>query len=203
VDDLDAAKLYVDLWKQAVDVQQHFNDIEIRIRSLALTVLTFAVGAAAVAIKDNTLVEVIHTDFHLSAIILFLGALLWLVFYFVDQVWYHRLLVGSVNYATVLEQEIAKLLHRDPKEGLTQAISASSPYPFKIGFRGHNLVAWQIHSAAKLKIFYWIIAALLIGFGTAAQVAATGSTAPKRSTSTQPTVSASSSTASPTPRPSK
>ncbi len=45
---------YIDMWKQAVEVQMHFNDIEWRIRGLALTVATFALGAAGVAAKDGT-----------------------------------------------------------------------------------------------------------------------------------------------------
>lgn len=199
---LDLVKVYIDLWKQAVDVQKHFNDIEIRIRSLALTVLTFAVGAAAVAIKDNTMVKVFGSDFHLSAVILFLGALLWLVFYFVDQVWYHRLLIGSGNYATVMEKEIASLLGRDADEGLAQAISANSPYPFKIGFKGHNLVDTKIHSKTKLKIFYWVISALLVGFAIVSQLAASAP-ASKSPTPAKPTPSGLSSTASGTATPSK
>jgi hypothetical protein len=203
MDDLDRIKLYVDLWKQAVDVQKHFNDIEIRIRSLALTVLTFAVGAAAVAIKDKTAVNIFRLDLHLSAVILFLGALLWLVFYFVDQVWYHRLLGGSVQYATTLEKEIAVLLGRDPAEGLTQQISLNSPYPFKMGLRGHNLLTWRIHSPVKLKIFYWIIAALLIAFGIAAQLAASGTIVTPDPKAPQPAPSISVSSGASSPAPSK
>ncbi len=45
---------YVDLYKQSVEVQMHFNDVEWRIRGLALTVATFALGAAGVAAKDGT-----------------------------------------------------------------------------------------------------------------------------------------------------
>src|SRR5450631_686527 len=36
---------YIDMWKLSVEVQMHFNDIEWRIRGLALTVATFALGS--------------------------------------------------------------------------------------------------------------------------------------------------------------
>ena len=49
----EATKHYVELWKQTVTVQQHFNDLELRIRSLALTALPFTLGAAGVAAKDG------------------------------------------------------------------------------------------------------------------------------------------------------
>ena len=32
---------YIEMWKQATQVNQHFNEIEWRIRGLALTVATF------------------------------------------------------------------------------------------------------------------------------------------------------------------
>ena len=56
--DDDKVPFYLDMWKQTVTVQQHFNDIEWRIRGLALTVLTFALGAAGVASKDSTAIQV-------------------------------------------------------------------------------------------------------------------------------------------------
>ena len=36
---------YVDMWKQSVETQQHFNTIEWQIRGLALTVATFALAS--------------------------------------------------------------------------------------------------------------------------------------------------------------
>lgn len=45
---------YVTMWKTSIEVQQHFNGIEWRIRGLALTVATFALGAAGVAAKDKS-----------------------------------------------------------------------------------------------------------------------------------------------------
>lgn len=41
MDDDDRVRHYIELWKQTVAVQQHFNDLEWRIRQLALTALTF------------------------------------------------------------------------------------------------------------------------------------------------------------------
>src|SRR3954454_5849013 len=90
---------YIDLWKQTVEVQQHFNDLEWRIRGLALTAATFALGASAVAAKDGT-------KFHgvsLGAGVLIAGLILWFGFYFVDRYWYHPLLIGSVKHGEELE----------------------------------------------------------------------------------------------------
>lgn len=45
--------LAVDSWKQTVEVQQHFNDIELRIRSFAITILLASVGGAGFAAKEQ------------------------------------------------------------------------------------------------------------------------------------------------------
>ena len=76
---------YIDMWKLSVEVQMHFNDIEWRIRGLALTVATFALGAAGVAAKDGTRVAGVS----LGSLVIVIGLLLWYAFYFVDRVWYH------------------------------------------------------------------------------------------------------------------
>lgn len=160
-------KIYVDLWKQTVEVQKHFNDIELRVRGLALTALTFTLGAAAIAIKDGTGVVVFGVHVQLAAVILFLGAVLWLAFYFVDGVWYHRLLLGSVIHGHELEAKIAESLDlggADGKVGLTDQISITSPYPLRIGLRRFS-ATWNIHSSTKLKMFYWFVAAMLLIFG--------------------------------------
>jgi hypothetical protein len=167
VNDEDELKIYVDLWKQTVEVQKHFNDIELRIRGLALTALTFTLGAAAVTIKDGTEVIVFGAHVQLAAVILFLGAILWLAFYFIDGVWYHRLLLGSVIHGGELEARIAKKIllgGDDGKIGLTDQISVTSPYPIRVGV-GRFTASWNIHSSTKLKLFYWLVAAMLFAFG--------------------------------------
>lgn len=137
---------YIDMWKQAVEVQMHFNDIEWRIRGLALTVATFALGAAGVAAKDGTRVGC----FSLGSLVIVIGLVLWYAFYFVDRVWYHPLLKASVAHGTQIEDEIKRTL---PQAGMTATITAGSTY--KTG----RAVRWisrrkEMHSDDKLVWFY-------------------------------------------------
>jgi hypothetical protein len=154
-------KNYTEVWKQTIAVQQHFNDIEWRIRQLALTAMTFALGAAAVAAKDGTAVSAFGIDLKLATLILSFGFILWMSFYFVDQVWYHRLLVGAVRHGELIETEIQKLL---PSVSLTHAISRASPYEVKLGSK-----TLMIHSKVKLRIFYIIGGMVLIAAAGALQ----------------------------------
>lgn len=161
-------KLYVEMWKQAIDVQKHFNDIELRVRGLALSVLTLVLGGASLAIQNNTTASYRQIHMPLASLILFGGTILWLTFYFVDQIWYHRLLLGAVKHGEELEDRISESL---PGAGLTKAISESSPYPFKIRFFKWTLWEHGIHSTAKVRIFYFAVAGILLASGLVALVA--------------------------------
>jgi hypothetical protein len=165
VDADEVSKLYVELWKQTVAVQQHFNDLEWRIRQLALTAMTFALGAAALAAKDKTSISIFGIDVQLSSALLIGGLALWLSFYFVDQVWYHRLLIGAVTHGEQLERKLQEVL---PEAGLTIAISRASPYSVTVGRRSF-VRTWIVHSSAKLRIFYVSGAVILVTAAAALQ----------------------------------
>ncbi|MGL5823807.1 MAG: hypothetical protein ACRCYU_03050 [Nocardioides sp.] len=150
---------YIEMWKKTVDVQQHFNDIEWRIRGLALTVATFALGAAGVAAKDGTAFGPIS----LGTVVLVIGLILWYAFYFVDRVWYHPLLKAAVKQGTLIEDEIRKVL---PSAGMTAAITAGSPQ--EMGRLTARLSRRdRMHSDDKLAWFYKV-GALALGIAAVA-----------------------------------
>ena len=146
---------YISLWKSSVEVQQHFNDIEWRIRGLALTVATFALGAAGVAAREGTTIGPIS----LGSAVLILGLLLWYAFYFVDLFWYHPLLKAAVAEGTKFEEAIREYL---PEAGMTAGITARSRQPisrglsFLAGKKGWKTEDGQrvMHSDHKLRWFY-------------------------------------------------
>lgn len=159
-------KHYIEIWKQTVTVQQHFNDIEWRIRGLALTAATFAIGAAAVATKDGPPFT--------GTVILLIALLLWYAFYFVDRYWYHPLLKASVVQGEQLESEIEKVL---PAAKLTQTISAGSPVTRPLMIRFLTLFQnpnAKLRSENKLAWFYFFGALALtltaIGLGVVSVV---------------------------------
>lgn len=141
----------LEAWKVTVQVQQHFNDIGLRIRQMAITILAAALGIAATAFQANTPVIVGSVTTSLATMILAAGVVAWTAFYFVDNVWYHRLLVGAVAHGSQLEKELANHV---PGIGLTIDIGLASPY---VLFR-----RFELHSAHKMKAFYGGIAVLLV-----------------------------------------
>lgn len=153
---------YVDMWKQSVQVQMHFNDIEWRIRGLALTVATFALGAAGIAAKDGTRLGWVS----LGSLVILIGLLLWYAFYFVDRVWYHPLLKAAVAHGTEIENEIKKSL---PVAGMTATITARSEYQTTGPVRWLSLKP-VMHSDDKLVWFYKVGAVALATAAVALQV---------------------------------
>lgn len=153
---------YIDMWKQSVAVQMHFNDIEWRIRGLALTVATFALGAAAVAARDSAQVGGVS----LGSLVIVIGLFLWYAFYFVDRVWYHPLLKGAVEQGTEIEMQIRKHL---PSAGMTAKITERSVQPMP---RAARLLTKrkEMHSDDKLVWFYSVGATALALAAIALQV---------------------------------
>lgn len=124
---------YIDIWKKTVDVQQHFNDIQWRIRGLALTVATFTLGAAGLAAKDSTRIGFLS----LGATVATVGLILWYAFYFVDRYWYHVFLKAAVDRGTSLEKVIKDHLP-DSELGVTIKARSTSAYPGALASRPHR-----------------------------------------------------------------
>lgn len=138
------------VWKKTVDVQQHFNDIEIKIRNFAITILIAAIGAAGFALKLKLEVLIFGIQVPLASVLMFAGALGLVLMWFMDRLWYHRLLYGAVEHACSIEQ---RHIHQLPEIGLSQKIKDESPV---------RIWRWNLHSTRKLDVFYFIIAAILI-----------------------------------------
>ncbi|QQS11029.1 MAG: HAD family hydrolase [Rhodospirillales bacterium] len=146
---------YVDIWKKVVDVQQHFNDIEIRIRTLAVTTLTAILGAAGYAQKESIGFAMFGAWLNASSVILIVGFLVWMVFYLMDRFWYHRLLYGAVANGGKLEKAIQRVI---PEMGLGEEIGRQSPVTVNFG-----VGKFTFHSGHKMDFIY-----LTLAFGLAA-----------------------------------
>lgn len=161
------AALYLDMWKQSVETQQHFNNIEWQIRGLALTVLTFTLGAAGWVAKEGSQIG----PASLGTVAALAGLILWYAFYFVDRHWYHPLLKAAVEHGSLIEDELKKSL---PLAGMTRTITARSAYRPRGLVRRLNFLreGEEMHSDDKLTWFYRIGALALLLAAAALQVAA-------------------------------
>lgn len=131
----------VEIWKAALEVQKHFNDLELRIRNFAVTLLVAVLGATAFSLKEHYEVSMFGLNFPLAVAVLLAGILGWLAFFFMDRYWYHNLLLGSVFHTLRIEQSMNE---RAPL-GLSVEIGKQSPV---------HCGKFEVHSSEKIDLFY-------------------------------------------------
>src|SRR5215208_975136 len=94
MDNNDRQKLTVEIWKTIVGVQQHFNDISMRIRSMFVTILLALFAAIGFLVDKRITLEVFGLKVQYATLLPLFGIVGTVLFYFIDRYWYHRLLVG-------------------------------------------------------------------------------------------------------------
>ena len=74
----DELQFILEAWKKTIDVQQHFNDLELRIRNFAVTALVAIFGVAGVAIQNKIAVKFFSINTSLASWLFLAGLLGWL-----------------------------------------------------------------------------------------------------------------------------
>lgn len=168
------SKLYeknlIELWKKTVEVQQHFNDLELRIRNYALIVVGALLALGGYALRETLTVAVLGWSGSVAGLIVWSALIPLLAFYFMDRWWYHRLLKAAVLAGATLEEELAK---RGYPVKLGAEISKASPFVWRIWGRkinGDTTPFWQlpkraVHSDSKMDIFYISLGVALLVVG--------------------------------------
>ncbi len=144
----------IKIWEKTVDVQQHFNDLSLRIRNYVIAFLTATLGFSAFALKENYSITVFGVTTSLATFLILAALLPLLAFFLMDRFWYHKLLLGAVENGMKIEKQLKKTL---PAITLTTEISKASP--ISISFRKWKI---QIHSNGKFWGFYGLLAVFLI-----------------------------------------
>jgi len=169
-------KIAIEVWKKTIDVQQHFNEICMKIRNVYVTLLAalIALLGAILVRAEDPFFYVFGFQVHSAAIVLFAILVGSLLFYFIDLHWYHRLLVGSVKNGLDLESKFPEIFG----SGLTKSIGDNSPLDLSsASFENWFLYRLalvlrtdtkrvrdtkKLHSDAKLAIFYKSVAYLAL-----------------------------------------
>lgn len=101
------AKAALEQWKVLIQTQIHFNDMILRTRSLVVTVVLAAYGAAAASFAQLPDKYVVTTFgfFHVSVAITSFAICLLIAFFALDYFYYHKLLMSAVGYCEEVEQK--------------------------------------------------------------------------------------------------
>ncbi len=133
----------IEAWKQTIENQRHFNEICIKIRTLAITTISAFIGAIGFLVKD--LEKISELNILIYGTITAMTTVAWFAFYFMDVGWYHKLLSGSVNHAIKNIEEKNK--NEFPELSLSTEIKKTAAKHEK----------WQYfkeHPSNKLNAFY-------------------------------------------------
>lgn len=142
------------VWEKTIDVQMHFNELQMKIRNFAVLLVSALVGLAGVALKEQYIIEQNLIGYHfqtsLSALFFGAAAMLWLAFFFMDHYWYYPLLLGAVKHGMSIEDTLKTRL---PSIGLTKRIGEESAMKVRSA---------TFRSKDKSVLFYLSIFALLL-----------------------------------------
>ena len=140
----------LEVWKQALDLQKHFNDLHFRLRAFYFGFLgtlaavrsgllgTHAASAGALTLPEAPFARVV-----VSALLVAPGVAVWVL----DRFYYHPLLSAAVDRAAELERRV-------PTLHLVSYIRAQN----------HEAkVLWVRQGRAKLTLFYGTLNAALLG----------------------------------------
>ncbi|NHC62515.1 hypothetical protein [Paenalcaligenes suwonensis] len=136
---LEFFKIQISMWEKVVDVQMHFNDLCLRIRSFSISILGVLLGAAAIAYRFAGYVSILDYKIPTASIFMTISVIVWLAFYLMDRFWYHELLKGAVHHAQKIEESLKKFT---PEIELANSIREQSHKSLKM------------NAAKKLNIFY-------------------------------------------------
>lgn len=153
--DIELLKVKVDIWKQVINTQQHFNDLEMKVRNFAILILSAFIGAIGVSFKSGFSLDIMGHPTSIATILSLGAAIIWLLFFFVDVYWYHPLLIGAVKQGINVEKEIEKELPNII--GLTKTIGNENPVKIELG-----KYKYQLHSKGKANIFYLGVFIILV-----------------------------------------
>ncbi len=135
-------KIKISIWEKVVDVQMHFNDLCLRIRNFAISILGVLLGAAAIAYRFAGHINIFSYKIPTASIFIAISIVVWLAFYLMDRYWYHELLKGAVHHAQKIEESLKATT---PEIELANSIREQSHSSLKM------------NAAKKLNIFYWSI----------------------------------------------
>jgi hypothetical protein len=154
VEGAEMVKLAVEAWKKTVDVQQHFNDLELRVRNFAITFTAAVLGLVGWALKEGV-------DSFLPVGLLAIGTLGWVAFYLMDRHWYHRYLDGAVKHGQAIEEWLRTVTGTEVFS-LASGIKQASGIP--LSKRREGVWPWlvgrfvkegRLRSHHRINLFYW------------------------------------------------
>lgn len=91
--------LIMEEWKTVIQTQMHFNDMLMKMRTAAISVVVaiYAVAGALVGQFPNSFLVICGKQVHISILIIGFGITLWIGIFLIDYKYYYKMLLGAVE----------------------------------------------------------------------------------------------------------
>jgi hypothetical protein len=150
---LEEAELILSTWTKTVDTQMHFNEMVMKVRSLAITLLLASFGAAAYSLQTPQFLTVSGRPVHVAAFIIAFGLVGWVALAVVDLQHFHKLLRGTVAFGMRLEKIYKEHIVLGPLLGMTTAIAEESRT--FLGMK--KIMGFKATAGKKIAAFYFVV----------------------------------------------
>lgn len=150
-------KNVIEVWKTCVDVQQHFNDLEMRIRNFAISVVGALIAAVSFTYQQGLETQLFGARLPTGVGLVVAAIFAWGGFFLMDRYWYHILLKGSVKHAAKIEERYKDEI---PEIGLGKTISEASGAVKFLGLNMNSdrrLTAFYFLGFVILALLFWVL----------------------------------------------
>ena len=144
-------KNVIEVWKTCVGVQQHFNDLEMRIRNFAISVAGALIAAVSFTYQQGLETHILGTTLPTGVGLVVAAIFSWVGFFLMDRYWYHILLKGAVAHAGKIENRYKDEI---PEIGLGKTISEASG--------NVKILGMKMNSDRRLTSFY-VLGFIILG----------------------------------------
>ncbi|QSR20991.1 hypothetical protein [Hyphomonas sp. KY3] len=157
----------VDLWKQSISTQMHFNDLCVRSRQLGLTFVVAALGLNVVLLSnfEDARLNIACLSIHISAAIMFIAAIAVVAVWRLDLGVYHKMLRGSVAFVEDLDEKVIVPRLSPLQYGMTRFISEYSRHSDVKYENGVFTSEKEKLAGQKVRDFYCVVVFVLTSIG--------------------------------------
>jgi hypothetical protein len=115
--DVPRTTLLLEYWKQSTLVQQHFNDISMKVRNFAVLIFSGFLTGVGISIHQAIYIEIFGIKVAGAFLFAIIGASVTLLIHFMDTYWYHVFLKSAVDSTLKIEKDLKKILEIEDLAG--------------------------------------------------------------------------------------
>lgn len=149
-DSLEDTKIILEEWKTVIQTQMHFNDMIMKMRTTAVSIVLAVFGAAAYSLQyEELILTLCNYSFHASVLVIAFGLGMLIGVFVLDYFYYYKMLCGAVKRGKEIDEAFKdKQVDNTRIFGMTTMIGKA--------------ISKQ---EGKSKYFIWLFYGLIIGVG--------------------------------------